>query len=84
LPLITEAPIQYIDKIKTITVEKLLVDIFSDEIWESLKGYEMVRIFENAFGKYSINYSKLLRYAFRKGKKEEIMNFLSTNKLAIV
>lgn len=83
LPLVSEAPIQNIDKIKTITIEKLLVDIFSDEIWESLKGYELLKIFENAFEKYSINSSKLLRYAFRKGKKDEMMNFLSTNKLVI-
>ena len=83
LPLVTEAPIQNIENISTITIEKLLVDIFCDEIWESLKGSELIRIFENAFRKYAVNQSKLLRYAFRKGKKGELMNFLITNKLAI-
>ena len=82
--MVTESPLETIEKLKTPSLEKILVDIFSNEMWESLQGYELVRIFENATNRYSINKSKLLRYATRKGKKEEIINFLNTNKLAII
>jgi hypothetical protein len=82
-PLITEAPIQKINELKTTTLEKLLVDVFCDDLWENIRGNELVNVFTNSFSKYSINQSKLLRYASRKGRKEELFLFLETYKLAI-
>lgn len=69
--LVSESPRQKIKSISTITVEKLLVDIFCDEIiFAGQQGKEMQTIFRNAFEKYSINENKMLRYADRRGKKE--------------
>ncbi len=74
--LITEAPIKTIKKIPTITIEKLLVDIYSDIEFEYLKGSELSFIYKSAFDKHTINESKLLRYASRKGKKTKILKLI--------
>jgi hypothetical protein len=75
-PLISEAPIQFEEDVPTITLEKLLVDLFADPEFYYLQGNEYRHIFENAISRYSINEDKLLRYAGRKGKKEEMQDFL--------
>lgn len=75
--LISEAPIQNIKDFKTSTLEKTLVDLFCDDIiFSAYQGNEMKKIYKNAFSKYSINESKLLRYANRRGKKEELKDYL--------
>jgi hypothetical protein len=81
-PLVSEAPLQYIKNTPTITIEKLLVDALVDEEFEFLKGNEINHVFTNAFDRYSVNISKLLRYADRKRKKPEILQILRTNNLA--
>ncbi|TPE41059.1 DUF6577 family protein [Pontibacter mangrovi] len=81
-PLVTEAPTQKVNKINTITIEKLLVDVFTESEFNFLKGYEMTYIFKNAFLTYTVNQSKLLRYADRKQKKEELLCFLKGCNLA--
>lgn len=69
--LVSEAPMQKVKGVQTTTVEKLLVDIFCDEIvFAAQQGGEMQTIFRNAFEKYSINENKMIRYADRRGKKE--------------
>lgn len=78
--LITEAPIQNINGINTPSLEKILVDIFCDEtIFSAYQGNEMRTIYKEAFSKYSINRSKLLRYASRRGKKGEIETYINSN-----
>lgn len=75
--LVTEAPIQLVDGIPTVTIEKLLVDIFCDPvIFNAQQGSEMNRIFIEAFEKYTINESKMLRYSSRRRKKNELVTFL--------
>ncbi len=75
--LVSEAPTQNIKNINTITLEKLLIDLFCDKIiFSAFQGNEMKTIFRTAFKKYLINESKLLRYVNRRGKKEEIQNYL--------
>jgi hypothetical protein len=81
-PLVSEAPLQFIKNIPTVTIEKLLVDAMVDEEFEFLKGNEINHVFINAFDRYSINISKLIRYADRKRKKREILQILRTNNLA--
>lgn len=78
-PLISEAPIQNINGVETLTIEKMLVDIFCDDvIFVAQQGVEMRTIFKNAFEKYTINQSKMLRYADRRRKKEELSQFVKT------
>ncbi len=74
--LITEAPIKTIKAIPTVTIEKMLVDLYSDIEFEYLQGNELSFIFKNAFNKYTVNESKLLRYANRKGKKTKILEVI--------
>jgi rRNA maturation protein Rpf1 len=78
-PLVTEAPVQNVNGLNTITIEKLLVDIFCDDvIFSAQQGTEMMTIFNEAFKKYSINHSRMLRYANRRRKKESFQEYLST------
>lgn len=76
--LVTEAPVQEISGIKTITIEKMLVDLFCDPItYNTQQGSEMERIFKEAFDKYSINENTMLRYADRRRKKKELDGYLN-------
>lgn len=76
--LVSEAPMQYVNGVQTITIEKMLVDIFSDEtIFASQQGGEMQTIFKNGFEKYTVNESKMLRYADRRRKKESFDKYLN-------
>lgn len=77
--LVTEAPAQEVEKTKVPTLEKMLVDIFSDDvIFASQQGQEMKTIFSNAFDKYLIDKPKLLRYAARRSKREELENYINS------
>jgi hypothetical protein len=78
-PLISEAPTQNINEVETATIEKMLVDIFCDDvIFYAQQGAEKRTIFKEAFTKYTINQSKMLRYADRRRKKEELNQFIQT------
>ncbi len=80
--LISEAPIQFVNNIPTVTIEKLLVDVFCDSlIFDAQQGSEMNYIFREAFEKYVINESKMLRYASRRRKKKELENYLNSRSL---
>ncbi len=78
-PLVSEAPTQNVNDVETTTIEKMLVDIFCDDIiFSAQQGAEMRTIFKEAFAKYTINQSKMLRYADRRRKKEELNQFVKT------
>ena len=72
----SEAPLQNIRGVMTVTIEKLLVDAFSDMEFEFVHGMEIEHVFNNAFSRYSINITKLQRYADRKKKKDEILKLI--------
>lgn len=76
--LITEAPTVSVNDVVTSSIEKILVDVYCDtNIFQAYQGNELHLIYSNAFSQYSINQGKLLRYASRRGKKEEIQNIIS-------
>lgn len=78
-PLVSEAPLQIIHGISSPTIEKLLVDIFCDDIiFAAQQGSEMRTIFDEAINKYSVYRDRLLRYANRRGKKEIIGKYLDS------
>jgi hypothetical protein len=78
-PLISEAPLITVNGITTVSIEKILVDIFCDSItFSAQQGSEMRTIFETAFTKYTVNQSKILRYTNRRRKKENFIEFIST------
>ena len=77
--LISEAPIQKANGIFTVSMEKILVDIFCDEtLFATQQGAEMRTIFNEALSKYTVNQSKMLRYANRRKKKVAFDNYLKT------
>lgn len=77
--LVSEAPLLTVEKIKTASIEKMLVDIFCDDIiFSAQQGSEMRTIFESALTKYTVNQSKMLRYADRRGKKDSLIRFMDT------
>lgn len=76
-PLITEAPVQDIANAVVPTLEKILVDLYcDDQIFYFFQGRELQYIWENAFRTYSIQQDKLLRYASRRRRKDEIAGFM--------
>ena len=79
-PLVSESPTQKIEGVTTATIEKMLVDIFCDPlIFSAQQGSEMDQIFKEAFKKYTISESKMLRYASRRRKKAELDDYLNEN-----
>jgi hypothetical protein len=78
IPLVSEAPTQIVDEIETTTIEKLLVDILSEEKLYISYQSEKSRIIHEAHTKYIINMNKLLRYARRRGKQEFIEEKIKT------
>jgi hypothetical protein len=77
--LVSEAPIQKIKNIFTPTLEKILVDIFCDDVlFTAQQGAEMRTIFQESFDKYAVNEDRMLRYADRRGKKDSFLNYIQT------
>lgn len=76
--LVSEAPLQEANALTLPTLEKILVDLVADsEIFFFLQGHEILNIFESALGKYTVNTDRLLRYAKRRNKKEELQRILN-------
>ncbi len=75
-PLITESPTQKNGGVLVPTLEKLLVDLQKDPDFFYLQEAEGLDIFSNALSLYTINKSRLLRYASRRGIRKEIETIL--------
>lgn len=71
-PLISESPVYEENGVSVPELEKMLVDRDSDKEYAVLADADLQKEFQRAFELYPVNTSRLLRYAGRKGKKEEI------------
>jgi hypothetical protein len=80
-PLISESPLQLVEGINTPTLEKILVDIVGDIEFYFLQGSEINYVYTTIFESHSVNKNKLLRYATRRGRKDEVEQLLNANKL---
>lgn len=69
--LITESPTIDIEGIPMASLEKILVDAQVLPELEFARGSELYTIYENASEMYRINCRTMLRYASRRGRKEE-------------
>lgn len=78
--LVSGSPTQEVNNVPTTTIEKLLVDFFTDKEFDFLQGNELTHVFTNAFEKHTINMDKLLRYASRKGKRTPIAEYIDAIK----
>lgn len=75
--LISESPLLKVDNYTMPSIEKILVDVYSNpSLFQSYQGRELRYLFTNAFEKYSISVQKMIRYATRRGKKEELLLFI--------
>ncbi len=76
--LVTESPTQEISGITTITIEKILVDLFCDPVnFNAQQDLERDRIFKEVIEKYTVNETTMLRYADRRRKKNELDEYLN-------
>jgi hypothetical protein len=74
--LASENPLSEHDNILVVTIEKMLVDVFCDPEFSYFMGSERRAVFSNAYYKYTVNENKLLRYAARKRRKEQIQKYI--------
>ena len=80
LGLISKSPTIEVNKIIVPSIEKILVDIFSDtSLYASFQGSEMTYIYENAFKKYDVNATRLYNYANRRNKRKDLEHFILSN-----
>lgn len=75
-PLVHEAPLSEYNGYNVPRIEKMLVDAAGDAELDYMGGSELYTIYGNAFEAYSINKSKLLRYAARRNRKNRIEQIL--------
>lgn len=81
--LISRSPLKKISdkklKANIPVLEKILTDLYCDkDIFYFYQGKELERIFENAIDRYTLDFSRLLAYAERRGKEIEIKEFLTS------
>lgn len=77
-PLVKEAPLYEIDGCVFPTMEKMLVDAIGDKELAFMQGNELYTIFDNVLDSFTINKSRLLRYASRRNRKEKVEQILKT------
>jgi hypothetical protein len=62
-PLRVKSPLDSLNDKKTITIEKIMVDLYIDKLYLHYQGRELQTIYENIFEKYDINMKRLMNYA---------------------
>jgi hypothetical protein len=78
IPLVSKSPTQKVKTIATTTLEKLIVDLYCDKnLFAAFQGSEFVHIINNAYKRYSIDFTKLFHYAKRRSKEAELVEFFS-------
>ena len=79
--MVSESPLQSVYGIAVPMLEKILVDAIVSPELEFARGGEIFTIFENAGEMYRINRKTMLRYATRRGKKEEVEKLVNATML---
>lgn len=78
-PLVSEIPLQKNGEYLTPSIEGILVNAWMKyENYLKPIGYDISNIFNYAFKKYNINKNRLLRYAGRRDKRNEITDLIKT------
>ena len=79
-PLVTEAPLMREGGITTAAPEKILVDIVAEpDIFVGQQG-ERERLFENMLSQVRIHQNRLLRYARRRKREEQVWKLIPANR----
>lgn len=74
--LVSEAPLTNIRNVAIPSLEKLLVDVLIDTALFSAQQSEKEIIIKNALTTFTVNKSKMLRYAKRRNRKEELSSLI--------
>ena len=78
-PIVSEAPLMMVNETSIPRLEKILVDLVSEEdLFIAFQGSELRAIFRTALSKYNMSLSTLRRYARRRGKVEEIEELIKS------
>ena len=75
--LVSESPLQTVDDVAVPMLEKMLVDATVAPELEFARGGELYTIYENTGEMYRIGRKTMLRYATRRGQKEEIEKLIN-------
>jgi hypothetical protein len=76
-PLVTKSPVQQANKVTTITLEKLIIDLLSNQkLFAPFQGNEMIHILNTAYNRYSLHFTTLFHYAKRRRKEFELTELL--------
>jgi hypothetical protein len=77
-PLISKAPIQTVNGTPTVTLEKMIVDLFADQkLFSTFQGSELINIINTAYKRYQLDFTTLFSYAKRRRKEKDLMKYLS-------
>lgn len=77
-PFVENAPLQQVEGLWVPTLEKLLVDLFCDEmLFPDFHGRETKAVFEKAFDYYQIDEDRLLDYAAQLQRDRNLKRFLA-------
>jgi hypothetical protein len=75
--LVSEAPVTKVDDVTVPRLEKILVDIVRDKnLFGFLEGAETYHIYKSATDRYHVQLDTLLRYASRRGVKDDVVMIL--------
>ena len=78
LSLVSKSPTQKVNNFSTTTLEKLIVDLYSDKkLFAAFQGNELAHIVNNAYSRYSIDFTKLFHYAKRRRKDIDLLQFFT-------
>lgn len=79
-PLVKRAPLAKNGPAVYPSLEKMIADAYIDDhLFYFLQGNELQNMYRFAFDKYSINYTKLINYAKRRGREDDIIGFVKKN-----
>jgi hypothetical protein len=75
--LISKSPVQKLCTCTVPLIEKILVDLFANpKLFTLFQGSELEFIYSSVLEKYSVNETRMLNYAARRGKKQDLAVFL--------
>ncbi len=74
--MISESPQKTFRGVPVAKLEKILVDLYCDKFWKSIFVSELENIYSEACTLYALNFSTLLSYAARRGKRNEIAKYI--------
>jgi hypothetical protein len=78
--LITKAPLKRLKGIAFPTPEKILVDLFIERrLFAPYQGTDLIQIFNTLYKEYTLNITKMLAYAKRRTKEQELIEFITSN-----